>query len=63
VPEIINTLAPQLCPYDNSSVFRAQALLCLLLPSSSFSNELVGEIFDKWAWIGILHYLPSWSSQ
>ena len=50
--EIVDTIRPHFCPHDNTSTFRAQALLCLFLPSFSFTNELVNEVFDKWDWIG-----------
>lgn len=49
--EIQDTIRPFFCPHDNSSTFKAQALLCLFVPSSSFDRQLVAEVFEKWAWI------------
>lgn len=50
--EICETLDPYFCPHDNSSVFRAQALLCFFMPSFAYTKELLDGIFEKWAWIG-----------
>jgi hypothetical protein len=48
----MDAIRPHFCPHDNSSTFKAQALLCLFVPSSSFDNALIAEVFEKWAWIG-----------